>query len=32
MIATMAAVFLQMVRHGDLPQHWDKLQNELNGP
>lgn len=26
------AVFQQMVRRGDLPQNWDKLQDELNGP
>ena len=25
-------VFQQMVRRGDLPQDWDKLQDELNGP
>ena len=26
------AVFQQMVRRGDLPQDWDKLQDELNRP
>ena len=25
-------VFQQMVRRGDLPQDWDKLQDELNRP